>query len=74
MLFRSVNDIKAEIWPAASQLQIEMYGQRIVNIQNMLYKGNEKINIGDHIVFENKLYNVISAKGKGIRIIEIEAI
>lgn len=67
-------DIKAEIWPASSKLQAEMYGLRIVNIQNMLYQGKESININDRIYYDNDTYKVISANGKNIRILEIEKV
>lgn len=66
--------IKAEIWPASSKLQAEMYGLRIVNIQNMLYQGKENININDRIYYDNDTYKVISASGKHIRILEIEKV
>lgn len=67
-------NIKGEIWPASSKLQAEMYGLRIVNIQNMLYQGKESININDRIYYDNDTYKVISANGKNIRILEIEKV
>lgn len=67
-------NIKGEIWPASSKLQAEMYGLRIVNIQNMLYQGKESININDRIYYNNDTYKVISANGKNIRILEIEKV
>lgn len=67
-------NIKGEIWPASSKLQAEMYGLRIVNIQNMLYQGKENININDRIYYDNDTYKVISASGKYIRILEIEKV
>ncbi|MDE7433182.1 MAG: hypothetical protein K2N34_14885 [Lachnospiraceae bacterium] len=66
--------IKAEIWQATSRLQLEMYGLRIANIQNMLYQGNIRIREGDRIVYEEETYNVISKKGRNILIIELEKV
>ena len=67
-------NIKGKIWPASSKLQAEIYGLRIVNIQNMLYQGKESININDRIYYDNDTYKVISANGKNIRILEIEKV
>lgn len=66
--------IKAEIWQATGRLQAEMYGLRIVNIQNVLYQGEEDINVNDRIIYDDDTYKVISANGKGIRTLEIEKV
>lgn len=73
-VFAEAVTIKAEIWPAASKLQTELYGLRVINIQNMLYSGSESIQEGDRVTFEENIYKVISAKGKCPRIIEIEKV
>ena len=73
-VFAEAVTIKAEIWPATSKLQSELYGLRIIRIQNMLYSGSENIQEGDRVTYDNETYKVISAKGKCPRIIEIEKV
>ena len=73
-VFAEAVTIKAEIWPATSKLQIELYGLRVTRIQNMLYSGSENVQEGDRVTFNGDDYKVISAKGKCPKIIEIEKV
>ena len=54
--------IEAEIWPANSHLQIELYGQRITSVMNMLCGNDVNIAIGDGITYRDEEYQVISKK------------
>lgn len=54
--------IEAELWPANNRLQIELYGQRITSIMNMICENAVLIDIGDGITFDEVEYQVISKK------------
>lgn len=72
--FEQEKNIKAEIWKASGRTQLEMYGQRIIRIKNMLYQGNEVISEGDRIEYHGELYEVISVSGTEIQKIEMEKV
>lgn len=54
--------IEAELWPANNRLQIELYGQRITSIMDMVCENAVLIDIGDGITFDEVEYQVISKK------------
>lgn len=54
--------IEAELWPANNRLQIELYGQRITSILNMICMNTVLIEIGDGITVDEVEYQVISKK------------
>lgn len=54
--------INAELWPAGNRLQIELYGQRITSIMNMICSNDEIIHVGDGITYDDVEYQVISKK------------
>lgn len=72
-------EIKANIYPASGKLQVEIYGERLNYIFNMLYDGPENLNEGDGIcVFVEKDskpdYKIISIKQYSHQLIELEKI
>ena len=72
-------EIKANIYPASGKLQVEIYGERLNYIFNMLYDGPENLNEGDGIcVFVDKDskpdYKIISIKPYSHQLIELEKI
>ena len=72
-------EINANISPASGKLQVEIYGERLNYILNMLYDGRESINEGDGIcVYVSKDnepdYKVISIKRYSHLFIELEKI
>lgn len=54
--------IEGELWPANNRLQIELYGQRITSILNMICINSILIEIGDGITVDEVEYQVISKK------------
>lgn len=54
--------IEGELWPANNRLQIELYGQRITSILNMICMNTILIEIGDDITVDEVEYQVISKK------------
>lgn len=61
-LFLEPVSIDAELWPAGNRLQIELYGQRVTSIMNMICSNDKQINIGDGITYDDVEYYVISKK------------
>lgn len=55
-------DFFGEVWPATSKLQIELYGNRISTIMNLICCDTNNIAIDDRIIFDGIEYNVISKK------------
>ena len=51
--------ISAEIFGATSQVQAEMYGERIYNIKNMLCSADTVINLKDRVTVDGIEYEVI---------------
>lgn len=75
----TATEIKANIWPASSKLQVEMYGLRINSILNMLYDGPLDIKEGDGICVyvdstKDPDYKVISKKTYSHSVMELEKI
>ena len=70
--------IDAELWPATNRRQSELYGLRVNDIMNMLYQGDDVIDVNDGICFytqEKPDYRVISKKSyTSHQVFEIERI
>jgi hypothetical protein len=60
--FSSIGNISAEVYPSSNHLQSDIYGNKTGEILNMLYDGNEEINIGDYVNISETDYRVISKK------------
>ncbi|MEF9840327.1 MAG: hypothetical protein RR791_05175 [Lachnospiraceae bacterium] len=60
--FTNPISIEAELWPASSRLQIELYGQRITSIMNMISLNTVNIEVGDCVVYDDVNYQVITKK------------
>ena len=60
-----VEEVQLELWPASSQLQSEIYGDRVNDILNANASKNADINVKDGICIESKTevtHRVISKK------------
>lgn len=72
-------EIKANIYPATGKLQVEIYGERLKYINNMLYDGPVLMVEGDGVcVYVSKDskpdYKIVGIKPYGHLVIELEKI
>lgn len=60
-----VEEVRLELWPASSQLQSEIYGERLNDILNANASKNADINVKDGVCIDSKTevtHRVISKK------------
>ena len=60
-----VEEVRLELWPASSQLQSEIYGDRVNDILNANASKNADINVKDGVCIDSKTevtHRVISKK------------
>lgn len=55
-------NIYCEVWPATSKIQIELYGNRIAAIMNVISDKSYNIEVDDLVVYGEKSYLVISKR------------
>ena len=61
------SSIKAEVWPASSQLQVQTYGDRIHSIQNVKVKGKYTIqDENSHVVYNFGDFTISEGDGIGL--------
>ena len=62
---KEVETVRLELWPASSQLQSEIYGERLNDILNANASKNADINVKDGVCIDSKTevtHRVISKK------------